>query len=154
MTGLVLEISHGKRESQRKLGLDKATRDALADYCRRRWQAGTAKAAAREWDLSTDEGRGVVAGRASQTTIDKIIKHPRGGWAVLLPVLGEVIGHGVDAFIHEQRKAHADHAERLGALVGGRRPMAADRSFDHPDIDRVTDHGRRRLTDRAAEGRR
>src|SRR5690606_657859 len=73
----------------------------------------------KRWGLSLDEARGAVAGRASQATVDKIFKHPNGGWAVVLPVLGAVIGHGVDQFFRQQMiqaaKAaeHARHHEQL-----------------------------------------
>lgn len=114
-----VDISHNERAGQRSLGLDRASRDALATFCRAEWPTNAAKNAAREWDLSLDEARGVVAGRASQATVDKIYKHPNGGWRVVLPVLGSVIGHGVDAFFRQQMiqaakaAAHAQEHERL-----------------------------------------
>ena len=117
MTGNVVDIRINKRAGQLNLGLDKATRDALADYCRRRWPTNTAKMAAREWDLTVDEGRGVVAARASQATIDRIWKHPNGGWSVILPVLARVVGHGAEAFIQAEREKHVELARRHGALV-------------------------------------
>lgn len=119
MTVSYVEILHNERAEQRSLGLDRATRDALAAYCRAEWPSNTAKHVAREWDLSLDEARGVVAGRASQATADKIFKHSNGGWRVVLPVLGAVIGHGVDAFFRQQMiqaakaAAHAQKHERL-----------------------------------------
>ena len=119
MTVTWVDISHNERAGQRSLGLDRATRDSVATFCRAEWPTNTAKHAAREWDLSLDEARGAVAGRASQATIDKIFKHPNGGWRVVLPVLGAVIGHGVDAFFRQQMlqaakaAAHAQEHERL-----------------------------------------
>jgi predicted secreted protein len=119
MTVTWVDISHNERAGQRSLGLDRATRDAMATYSRTEWPTNTAKHAAREWDLSLDEARGVVAGRASQATIDKVFKHQNGGWRVVLPVLGSVIGHGVDAFFRQQMiqaakaAAHAEEHERL-----------------------------------------
>lgn len=112
MTVTWVDISHNERAGQRSLGLDRATRDSVATFCRQTWPTNTAKHAAREWDLSLDEARGAVAGRASQATIDKIFKHPNGGWRVVLPVLGAVIGHGVDAFFREQMRQAAKEAER------------------------------------------
>jgi hypothetical protein len=142
----VLEISHGKRESQRKLKLDKGTRDALADYCKARWATGAAKAAAREWDLSTDEARGVIAGRSSLTTYDKIKK--AGGWPVIIAVEAKVIGQGIDQYLIELRASHEQQSERLGALVAdlwpGRRaggdPPAG---VDHGEGERRHVAGRR-----------
>lgn len=112
MTVTYVDILHNERAGQRSLGLDRATRDALAEYSRTLWPTNSAKNAAREWDLSLDEARGVVAGRASQATIDKIFKHPNGGWRIVLPVLGAVIGHGVDSFFREQMRHAAREAER------------------------------------------
>lgn len=90
MTETLVEIPSIKWEKQRKLGLDKGFSDALRDYARARWPHHTAKYAAREWDLSVDEGRGIVAGTASKTTVEKVFK--RGGPGVAVPVLEEVIG--------------------------------------------------------------
>lgn len=118
------DVRHGERDEQHTLGLDKQTRDALATYCRLRWPHHTAKQAAREWDLSLDEGRGIVAGRASQTTIDKVWKHTNGGWSVLIPVLGAVIGQPVEDFfasektrIRHARREHEARLSRVGEAV-------------------------------------
>lgn len=116
-----MEIPHTKWEKQRKLRLDKGTKDALADYCQRRWPHHTAKYAAREWDLSVDEGRGVVAGRASQTTIDKIFK--AGGLRLALLILEEVTGESIARVLHDIREVHNDHQQRIGALGGEAWPL-------------------------------
>lgn len=105
------------------LELDRATRDALAAFTVRRWSVNRRKEIQREWDLSPDEARGVMEATASASTIDKIWKHPRGGWSVALPVLGAVIGQGVGDFfaaeraraLHEAEQIRRD-AERLAAL--------------------------------------
>lgn len=111
MTVTAVDIRHENERNLPSLGLDRATRDALATYARLRWPSGTAKAVAREFDLSMDEARGLVAGRASQTTVDKIWKHPNGGWDVILPVLGAVVGHGVHQHFRKQAR-EAARAER------------------------------------------
>lgn len=111
--------------------LDRATRDSLAAYCARRWATNRRKEIQREWDLSPDEARGVMEATASASTVDKIWKHRRGGWSVVLPVLGAVIGQGVGEFfaaereraLHEAEQIKRD-AERLAALES-----AAVRSF-------------------------
>jgi hypothetical protein len=102
MTDLMMEIRRTEMLSSPLFGDELVLRDALSSYTRLRWPTNTAKSAAKEWDLSLDEARGVVAGRTSQQTIDKIFK--AGGWGVVLPVLGAVIGHGVDDFIASERK--------------------------------------------------
>lgn len=121
MRANVMEIRSNKRESQQSLRLDKGTKDALADYCRRRWPHHTAKYAAREWDLSVDEGRGVIAGRASQTTIDKIYK--AGGLRLAILILEEVTGESIARVIHDIRGVHNDHQQRIEALGGEARPL-------------------------------
>lgn len=126
-----MEIRHTKVGEQRSFALDKGLRDALADHCRRRWPTNTAKHVARAYDLSVDEARGVVACRTSIATLERVFKV--GGWGVALPVLAEVIGHAVDQFILRERRVHAEHAERLGALVGGWWPLAAGRAVDPAD---------------------
>lgn len=120
MTVIDMEVRHIKRAAQRTLPLDKATRDSLADYCRDRWPTHTAKLAARTWDLSVDEARGVVVGRSSFTTYDKIKK--AGGWPVILSVEAAVVGHGVDQYLARLGASHDTHGQRLAALLGDRRP--------------------------------
>jgi hypothetical protein len=118
------------------LGLDRATRDALATYVRIRFPAGTVKAVAREFDLTLDEAKGLVSGRPSQTTVDKVWKHPRGGWAVILPVLGAVVGHGVEGYLQQQRVEHARMARRHGAVVRDLRNLVAPpRDLDRRELD-------------------
>lgn len=88
------------------------TRESLSTYCRVRWPNATAKQVAREWDLSLDEARGIVAARASQATIDKILEHGRGGWPIALSVLAGVIGHGVGAYFAAESERARDEAEQ------------------------------------------
>lgn len=133
MTEMVVEIPRKKREFQRKLGLDKGFADALRDYAVRRWPAGTAKLAAREWDLSVDEGRALVAGKASKTTVEKCVK--RAGLLVGILLLEEVTGERLADFYREKRSEHAEHAQRLAALVGDRGAMAAHGRADPADDD-------------------
>lgn len=95
------------------LQLDRATRDALAAFTARRWSANRRKEIQREWDLTADEARGVMEATASATTVDKIWKHPRGGWSVVLPVLGAVIGHGVGDFFAAERARALNEAEQI-----------------------------------------
>ncbi len=137
-----MDVRHENGAGLPSLGLDRATRDGLAAYARLTWPGGTAKSVAREWDLSIDEARGLVAGRASQTTVDKVWKHPRGGWGVILPVLGAVVGHGADVFLQSQRAKHADLARRHGALVRDMRTRAPAYHLRADQLD--PDPGRRR----------
>jgi hypothetical protein len=117
MTVVMMEIRHNEAAARPLFGGDLFSREALQGYVRIRWPANTAKHAAREWQLTLDEAKGLVAGRASQATLDKIWKHRNGGWAVALPVIGAVIGHGVDDFLQNERRTHVELARRSGALV-------------------------------------
>lgn len=117
MTVTALEIRHDKRENQLNFGLDRATRDALATYFKLRWPSNTAKHGAREFDLTLDEARGIVACRTSLATLDRIWKHKNGGWAVLLPVMGAVIGQTADQFLEHQRRLHSEAANRARNLA-------------------------------------
>lgn len=147
MTVVLMEKMHGKRESQHRLALDKATRDAVSDLARRQWPLKTASYAAQAWRLTESEARGVVAARASQTTIDKIFKN--GGWSVIFPVMAEVIGQSADAYLIEKRAAHEDHARRLAALCGDSGSMPAPRHSDPPDDRSALDERPRSFGGRA-----
>lgn len=111
-----MEIPRAVRESQRNLGLEKGFRDAVADHLRHRWPAGTAKFAARSYDLTLDRAREAVAGRCSLTTLEQIVK--RGGWPVGLSLLASVIGYSVEQYIAEQRVIHEERWGRFTALFG------------------------------------
>lgn len=83
------------------------TRDGLAAYCATRWPVGRRKSVSKEWGLSSDEARSVCEGSPSQATLDKVWRHPRGGWSVLLPVMGAVIGQPIHDFFRAQMLAAA-----------------------------------------------
>lgn len=102
MTDLLMEIRRTEAATSPLFADSVVLRDALGTYMRLRWPANTAKLAAKEWGLTLDEARGAMLGRTSVQTIDKIFK--AGGWGVVLPVLGAVIGHGVDDFIAQERR--------------------------------------------------
>lgn len=120
-----MEISRIKWPAQRELALDKGTRDALAELARRLWPHHTAKLAAREWDLTVDEARGVVAGRSSLTTYDKIIK--KGGLGVALPVAEIVTGQSIASYFAKMREANDEHSIRFAAVFSSLLPLPADR---------------------------
>lgn len=108
-----MEIRHNERAGLHNFGLDRATRDALATYVKLRWPTGTAKMAAREWDISLDEARGIVACRSSLATLDRIFKHKRGGWPVILPVFGAVVGQTIHEHLHEEIRNAAREQREL-----------------------------------------
>ena len=152
MTGVLVEIRHNKRAAQRSLRLDSTTQAAVAELFRERWPSNTAKLAARAFNLSVDQGRSAVAGRASQSTIDQIIK--AGGWPVLFALGAKVLSQGADQYLIELRASHEQERERVTALLGGWWPMAADRRSDPSHPDPALGERRRSFRDRRAEDAR
>lgn len=128
------------------------TRDALAAYVAARWPVGRRKFVMKEWGLSEDEARSVTTGRASWSTFDKIIFHPRGGWRVLFPIFGALLNQSADAFLHDESRRHAEHAQRLGALVGDFRPRAPTRLPNSPSLAGEQDRRLRPVSHRARKG--
>lgn len=125
MTVTHMEILGPDGENYPSLMLARATRDALARYCEIMAPRGRRKWVEARFDLTPEEARSVCEAAASATTIDKVWKHPNGGWAVLVPVMGAVIGHGIDAYLQNERKHHVQRAARARALVRDLRPLAA-----------------------------
>lgn len=120
------------------LQLDRATADALAVFCQQAFPAqGRRKAVSREWDLRDDEARAVIEGTASKATLDRIWKHPSGGWRVLLPVMGAVIGQTADAFIIQEQERLANERREQEAREKRLGEMARDlRSVVRLDLRR------------------
>lgn len=141
-----MEIPSAKWEKQRNLALGVGLREAVANYLRRRWPQHTAKSAARCFNWTHDRAREAVAGRVSLTSLEAMFQ--AGGFGVALPILTEVIGSGVEQFILSQRNAHAEHAQRLGALVGDWWPLGADRRADRPNHAAPLDERRGAVGDR------
>jgi hypothetical protein len=145
MSGAVVEIPHIKWQSQRTLRLDKGLRDAVADLLRARWPSGTAKHAARAFDLTVDRAREAVAGRASLTTVEQIIKE--GGPPVALPIIEAVWGDSLARYFADLRKSHEDHGERLAALgfhAGGADGSHRGRPAGRSGLAADQDHAARR----------
>lgn len=128
MTGVVLQIPSYEREFQPELRLDKCFGVALRDYCKRRWPHHTAKYAAREFDLSLEEGRGLAKASPSKRTIEKVFK--RGGLAVALPIIEEVTGESLSGFLRALGRQHEKNDQRVRALLGDIRALhPLDRGF-------------------------
>lgn len=108
-----------------RLGLDRSMSDALSVYVEQTFPAqGRRKAVAQHWGLGLDEARTVIEARPSRATLDRIFKHPNGGWRVILPVMGAVVGQSADAFIlHEkerladERRQYEEREARLGQMA-------------------------------------
>lgn len=111
------------------------TRDALADYAARRWPKGSRrKAVAEEWGLSADEARAVCQGSASQATLDRVWRHKRGGWSLVLAVFSRLLGEGIDQHLARERERHVERVERLDALAESIRPHRNSGRDDVPGI--------------------
>lgn len=109
------------------LPLTRHTRDALAKYCELRWPYARQRHVAREWGLTRDQARAVCEASASAATIDAIWKHPNGGWGVLVPVLGAVIGQSFDSWLNQEQGRLARARRELEAQEG-RMVALADRA--------------------------
>lgn len=126
------------------LPLDQRRRDALANFAEieaaaagvppQRWVR-------QRWGLKDYEAKDLLKGNASEPVWERILKHENGGWAVALPILGAVIGHGIEDFLQEQRKRHVEIARRSGALVRDLRASAFAPRPHSPVVGR--DHRRR-----------
>lgn len=74
-----------------------------------------------EWNLTEGEAKGLLSGQASQTTIDKILDHPRGGFRLGLQVLEIRMQTALTSFVQTEREriAHErrEQEERDAALA-------------------------------------
>lgn len=118
----IMEI---REERSRSPETDFGTKNALARIVRRRWPGKTVAEVMAAWGLTDGEARGVVYAQASQATIDKIKRHPNGGWRTVLDADAMVIGETVfDFFDREQARLHDERARadtemaRMAACTG------------------------------------
>lgn len=111
-------------------------REALGVYARRRWPLNTSVHAAKAWSIPKSTAANLLKGHASDATLTAIIR--AGGWELVLPVMGAVIGHPVHEFFKAQIKSaareaeRAEHHEQLAAaayrtLAGDAAPLGEDR---------------------------
>lgn len=108
-----------------RLSLDRTMADALAVYVEQTFpKLGRRNAVAKHWGLGNEEARTVIEARPSKATLDRIWKHKNGGWPVLIPVMGAVVGQSVDAFIitekerlADERREYEEREARLGTLA-------------------------------------
>lgn len=125
------------------LPLDQRRRDALANFAVEAAKASgiPAQRWAREtWTLKDYEAKDLLRGNASEPVWERILKHKNGGWPVALPILGAVIGHGIEDFITQEqerlsreRKATEDREAGLGEVARHLRSslfMGRDRSVE------------------------
>lgn len=90
------------------LALDQRRRDALADYAKQ--AADAAGMAPQAWVRKTFgftdyEAKHLLKGDASEPMWERILKHPNGGWAVAIPIMGSVVGQSLEDYIKKQAEA-------------------------------------------------
>lgn len=107
-------------------------REALGVYARRTWPLHTSVHAAKAWGISKSTAANLLKGHASDATVTTIIR--AGGWALALPVIGAVIGHGLDEAITAERRNDIARAHRRRALVRDLRALAPDHSGPGPEL--------------------
>jgi hypothetical protein len=141
------------------LPLDRRRKDALAALARRAaWAAGARSAqrwTEREWGLKDYEAKDLLKGNASEAVWERIVKHPRGGWVVVLPVMGAVIGQSLDDWLQDrlaaeerrlrlERERYERESARLGPMareVAALLGVGARRAPEH-DLGEHRSHGR------------
>lgn len=99
-----------------KLALDQRRRDALAAYARAAHSRTQTRHGAQgwvemEWGLTDYEAKHLLKGNASEAVWERIVKHPNGGWAVVIPIMGAVIGLSLEDYI--EQKAREAERERI-----------------------------------------
>lgn len=97
-----------------KLPLNRRRRDALAAVAKA--MAGDARSKQlfieRLWDLKDYEAKDLLKGNSSEAVWERIAIHPNGGWPVILPVFGAMLGQPIQAFFHQQSERLAHEAEQ------------------------------------------
>lgn len=114
--------------SEQSFGLSAAkltTKNAWAQYVRRRWPANCIKHVMAEWGLTDGEARGVVFAQASQASIDKILDHPKGGFALGLTILEIRMQTRLKAWVQSEQERLTHEANRNAALAADLAAMAA-----------------------------
>jgi len=125
-------------------------REALGIYARRTWPLHTSVHASKAWGVPKTTVANLLKGHASDATVTAIIR--AGGWALALPVIGAVIGHGLDEAIKAERRNDIARADRRRALVRDLRALASDHSVPGGELaDRRT--GERRSFSRRVGAR-
>jgi len=112
------------------------TKNAWARYVRRRWGENALKKSMIEWDLTEGRARGLLYANVTQSTIDQILDHPNGGFALGLEILVIKTGLSLEGYIEQQageaahERARIEAKERaLASLQTRLGRLSAERSF-------------------------
>lgn len=95
------------------LPLPRDIRDALAVFARKQWPTNTAKQMARTWKIAPTTATNILKGHASATTLTHVMRI--GGWGVVVPVLGAVIGQSFERWLNEEQGRLARERIKLEA---------------------------------------
>lgn len=87
-------------------------REALKAIVQKLWPTHTRSHVSREFDLNDHEARTICEGKASVTTIEKVLHHRRGEFAIGVRMLELTIGKDMASAIAAQRQAELE-AERI-----------------------------------------
>lgn len=96
------------------LPLSRRRRDALEAFARLEAEkAGKpAQTWVREtWGFTAAEAKEVLKANASEVLWERIIQHPNGGWKVMIPVMGSVIGLSLEDHIHSELRGLQHEAQ-------------------------------------------
>lgn len=118
-------------KSVARSSVDGRTKAAWSSYVRKRWPENAVSKTQTTWDLTEGEAKGLVYGQGSQSTIDKVLEHPRGGFAVGLEILTMVTAIKLEDFISQQ--AEEARRERIQWEARERRLSALSVGLSQPD---------------------
>lgn len=114
--------------------------NALAGYVRRRWPEKAIGHVQHEWDLTESEAAKVVYAQASKNTLNKLLHHKRGGFALFVDLIADVCATSLEEHIQTQAE-RAAHERAFWASEERRRLRLVALSADLSGARRVA--GRR-----------
>jgi hypothetical protein len=135
----IREFSPAKREN------DYGLENALAKYVRNRWPDKPIAYVAHEWDLSDAEASKVVYANASKNTLNKLLRHKRGGFKLFIELLCDATNTKLEHYITNQAEEAANEArkwaaeERRLAILQAR--VSGPRGVDGPAVEQVGTDG-------------
>lgn len=105
-----MEIREFRGEKREKRPSDYGLENALARRQRRLYPTNTIDQTAAEFRLTPGEAKGTVYGSASRSTLNKVLK--RGGWALTVELMADVLGQPLERFIEQQAREAANERKR------------------------------------------
>ena len=96
----------------------------------------------REWALSADEAKGLIQGKTSIRTMEKVLQHKNGGWRVGVTIIGIVTGKRLaDYFASEKQRLNheVEQRRRQAALLEEAESFLHSADGDHSGSRRGSD---------------